>query len=464
MKIKRFPDTLTIILAIMVLFIAMTWIIPAGEFDRETFGSKEIVIPGTYHVLAESYGQGLMDFLMAPIKGFQAAADIIAFVLLVGGAFSMVSSTGAINAALYKVIGLARRRPKFKMWVIPLIMTLFSLGGSTFGMAEEVLVFILITIPLARALGYDSIVGIAMPFIGAGAGFAGAFINPFTMGIAQGIAGLPIGSGFGYRLFCWFVFTSVCTGFVMWYAKRIEKNPELSLVHEIDSQRTDEDLSSGDEIEFNTKRKLVLALLTGAIALLLVGVNEWGWYIEEIAALFVGLGLVVAVTFRMNAHDASAAFVAGTKDVVTAAMVIGLSRGLLVLAEDGKIIDTMLFALSDAASGFPEAASIEIMFVFQTFLNFFIPSGSGQAALTMPLMAPLSDLLGITRQCAVLAYQFGDGISNLIIPTSGVTMGILEIAKVPYNKWFKWIMPLMIILTIVAALLLLPPTIMFDWN
>ena len=464
MKIKRFPDTLTIILVIMVLFVAMTWLIPAGEFDRETFGSKQIVIPGTYHVLQESYGQGLMDFLRAPIKGFQAAGDIIAFVLLVGGAFSMVSATGAINAALYKVIGLARRRPAFKNWVIPLIMTLFSLGGSTFGMAEEVLVFILITIPLARALGYDSIVGIAMPFVGAGAGFAGAFINPFTMGIAQGIAGIPVGSGFEYRLFCWFVFTAVATGFVMWYARRIEKDPQLSLVYDIDKGREGDELEDGAEIEFTANRKLVLLLLASAIGLLLVGVNEWGWYIEEIAALFIGLGLVTAITFRMNAFDASAAFVAGTKDVVTAAMVIGFSRGLLVLAEDGKIIDTMLFTISDAASGFPNAISIELMFVFQSFLNFFIPSGSGQAALTMPLMAPLSDLLGITRQCAVLAYQFGDGISNLIIPTSGVTMGILEIAKVPYNKWFKWIMPLMVILTVVAALLLLPPTILFEWN
>ena len=461
---RRFPDTITIILIIQVVFILMTWIIPAGEFERAMQNGREVVVPGSY-VSVESSPQGLWAFLKAPMRGFTSAAQIIAFVFMVGGAFAIVNRTGAINAGLFRIIRLSIDKPKYKKWVIPFVMILFSLGGATFGMSEEVLVFILITIPLALALGYDSIVGVAIPFIGAGAGFAGAFANPFTVGIAQGIAEIsPLFSGWEYRLVVWVIFTLAAIAFVSWYASRIEKNPEKSLVYDIDQTRERSINTDGDEeMKLTTSRKLILFSLLFAVGLLVFGVNKWGWYIDEIAGLFIGLSIVAALIYRLPIGESVNAFVVGAKEMVLAALVIGMSKGLLIIAMDGKIIDTMLNWIAKGAEGLPKVVSLEVMFLFQTVLNFFVPSGSGQAALTMPIMAPLSDLLEVSRQSAVLAFQLGDGLSNLIIPTSGVTMGILTIAKIPYEKWVKWIMPLMIIFLILAMLVLVPPVLFFEW-
>ena len=279
--------------------------------------------------------------------------------------------------------------------------------------------------------------------------------------VAQGIAEVPIGSGVGYRLICWFIFTLVAIIFIMAYAKKILKNPESSLVYQTNLQTSNFKI---DNLELDTRRSIILFVFTVAIGLLIYGVNIWAWYINEIAGLFLGLGLLTALIYGLSTRDTSEAFVHGAKDMLTAALVIAFARGLLVLAEDAKMIDTILNTVANGAENLPAAANIQVIFFFQSFLNFFIPSGSGQAALTMPIMAPLSDLLGITRQTAILAYQFGDGLSNLILPTSGVTMGVLEIAKIPYDKWFKWCFPLILILSIVAMLLLLPPTIFFEWS
>jgi uncharacterized ion transporter superfamily protein YfcC len=458
---KRFPDVLTLLTAFMVLFTVLTWVIPAGEFERQQFKNKQVVVPGTYQVVDQN-AQGVMEFLTAPIKGFVAAADIIGFVFLVAGAFGIVQKTGAIEAFLERVIGFGVAKPQFKMLILPLLITLFSLGGATFGMAEEVLVFVMLTIPLAHALGYDTVVGVAIPFVGAGVGFAGAFINPFTVGIAQGIAQLPPGSGFTYRLVCWVIFTLVAIFFICRYASRIEADPTRSVVHDTPSKwdADDEEVA----LEMTSNRVAVLFLLVGALGLLVYGVQTWGWYIEEIAGLFVGMGLLAAVVGRLSAQDTVTAFTRGAADVVMAALIIGFSRGLLVIAEQGAIIDTILNSLAGLAAGLAPAVSVLVMFVFQSFLNFFVPSGSGQAALTMPLMAPLSDLLHVERQVAVLAFQFGDGISNLVIPTSGVTMGLLELAGIPYDRWFKFCFPLVLILSVVACVLLVLPVTAFQWS
>lgn len=445
----------------MLFFTALTWIIPAGEYARTQMDNRTVVVPGTYETTDQN-GQGLMAFLMAPIDGFVAAADIIAFVFLVGGAFGVVQKTGAIQAFLELVIDLGLRKPGLKRLILPLLITLFSIGGATFGMSEEVLVFVLLTIPLAKALGYDTIVGIAIPFVGAGTGFAGAFLNPFTVGIAQGIAQLPPGSGIGYRLVCWAVFTLVGMIFICRYAWGLEKDPTRSLVYGIAS-RWDE-ATETEILKMNGSRVAVLMALAGALILLVFGVQTWDWYISEIAGLFVGMGLLSALLARLSAEDTVKAFTQGLNDVVMAALIIGFSRGLLVIAENGKIIDTMLHTMASMAEGFAPAVSVLVMFVFQSFLNFFVPSGSGQAALTMPLMSPLSDLLGLQRQVAVLAFQFGDGISNLIIPTSGVTMGLLEIAEIPYDRWFKYGFPLVILLSLVACVLLVIPVVGFHWS
>ena len=456
---KKSPDALVIVSVVLLLFMLLTWVIPAGEYAREIVDGRTVVIAGTYEPV-ESNPQGIAELLTAPIKGFIGASRIIAFVLLVGGAFSVLSATGALDAGLGSVLNYARKNPGMRHLIIPLLMVFFSLAGCTFGMSEENLVFILITIPLARSMGYDNIVGIAIPFIGAGAGFAGAVINPFTVGIAQGISELPIGSGAGYRWIVWAIFTIIAIAFVMAYVFKLEKNPEFGFKAEADA---DSEPQVMKDVPFNTSRKLVLVLFAVAIGVLMYGSNFWGWYIDEISALFIALGLLAAVITRMKVSETVSAFTIGAKDMLVAALIIGLSRGILEVAEDGKIIDTMLHAMTNAVRDFPNYISVQIMFAVQSFINIFIPSGSGQAAVTMPIMTPLADLLNINRQTAVLAFQFGDGLINLIIPTSGVTMGVLAIAKIPYSVWMKWVWKLMVVFILVSMLLLAIPAIINVW-
>lgn len=460
---KKFPDTLIIILGIMVVFVGLTWVVPAGSFERGLVDGREVLVPGSYTTVAPN-PQGLGDFLQAPARGFIAAAQIIAFVFLVGGAFGIITRTGAIDAGLQRIIDFSEQHPRYRHWILPLVITLFSLAGATFGMSEEVLVFVLITIPLALALGYDSITGVAVSFVGAGLGFAGAFINPFTIGVAQGIAELPPASGMGYRLMVWVVTTAIGIIYIMRYMLRLERDPKLSPVYELDQQRGLGELGSTEIVVFTGRHRNILLALAAALLLLVVGVGRWGWYINEIAGLFIGLGMVAALASHLGMEESVTAFKDGAKDMMTAALVIGLAKGLIVIAEDGQIIDTLLHTIAGLSEGLPKAVTVEMMFLFQTLLNFFVPSGSGQAALTMPIMAPLSDLLGISRQTAVLAFQFGDGLSNLIIPTSGVTMGVLAIANIPYNVWVKWFFPLFLLLCIACMLMLLPPVFLFEWK
>ena len=463
MEKKKIPHTLIIVSVILIIFLILTWIVPAGEFQRSELNGRQVVVPGTYHHVAPQ-PQGLMDLFKAPIRGMISAAQIIAFVLLIGGAFGIVNKTGAINAGLAGILEGTRKNPAIKKFIIPVIMFLFSLAGASFGMCEEVMVFILITIPLAMAMGYDSLTGIAMPFIGAASGFAGAFSNPFTIGIAQGIAEIPVFSGWEYRLVVWVVLMAAAIAFVMWYARRIEKNPEKSLVYEIDRKRDLTAYHTNEDLSFNLKRKLVLVIFFGSIVMLIVGVNIWDWYINEIAGLFIAMALLTALFYRLPSGTAVAAFLEGARDMMTAALVIGLTRGMLIVATDGKIIDTILAGIAGSMGQFPKAVSVQLMFFFQGVMNFFVPSGSGQAALTMPLMAPLSDLIGITRQTAVLAYQLGDGLFTNIFPTSGVTMGILAIGNIPYDKWVRFMAPLSVIFLILGCLLLLPPVLFFEWH
>jgi len=466
MKLKKFPHSLLLVSIVLFALVILTWIIPSGKYETKTIEvngiTKNIVIPDSYKEVEPNY-QGLELFL-APLEGFVSASDIIAFVFLVGGAFSIVNRTGAINAGLYRIIDMTKKNESLRHFVIPILMMLFSIGGATFGMAEEVLVFLMVTIPLAIALGYDPIVGIAIPFIGAGVGFAGAFMNPFTVGIAQGIAGIePLFSGMIYRLVVWFIMTIIAIIFVYRYAEKVRKDPSKSVVGKIDYGDKLKGLNS-EEMIFNNKRKIIILGLIVSLCILIYGVTNYSWYIAEISGLFVALGIISALIYRLNSDEIISAFIDGAKDMIVPALLIGLAKGALIIAENGMIIDTMLYNIAYVAEGLPKIISVEIMFLVQSGLNFIVPSGSGQAALTMPILAPLSDVLGISRQTSVLAYQFGDGITNFIIPTSGVTMGILEIAKVPYNTWLKWILPLMIFLFLFAFTMLAVATSFDVWS
>lgn len=452
MKAKKFPDTLLIVSLVLVLFTVLSWIIPAGEFEREIKNGKEILIADSFKEIDSNpqfYG-----LFTAPLRGIVSASEIIAFVFIVGGAFQIIHKTGALNSGLFTIIKYSEKNRGIKVMVIPILMFLFSLGGATFGMAEEVLVFLMVTIPLSQALGYDPLVGVAIPFIGAGVGFAGAFLNPFTVGIAQGIAEInPLFSGIEFRIISWLLLTTISIAYVMRYANKIVRNPSKSITGTI-SYDIDLSLLKPEEIEFNKRRKTIVFLLFFSIVILILGVNKFDWYINEISALFLVLGIVSALIYKLSTTNTITAFTDGAKMMITPALIIGFAKGALLIAQDANIIDTVLNFVAGLTGDLSKQISVNILFLIQSGINFLVPSGSGQAALTMPVIAPLADILEINRQSAVLAYQFGDGITNFIIPTSGVTMGILEIAKIPYNKWLLWIMPLILLLYLACILLL----------
>lgn len=458
-KLKS-PDALVVVSAFLLLIVILTWVLPAGEYERKLVDDRVMVVPGTYEQ-AEQNPQGLGELLTAPIRGFISAAQIIGFVLFVGGAFAMVSATGALDSALQRILVLSQRRPALKKWIIPILMTIFAFAGGTFGMAEETLVFILITLPLARSLGYDAIVGVAIPFVGASMGFAGAAVNPFTVGIAQGIAELPLFSGWEYRWIVWAIYTLLGISFVMLYVRRLERDPKNSLLYGLPN------LGSNTEepeiIPFTISRKIVVGLFLLSLVMLMYGANVWEWYINEIAALFIALGLISALVGRLSLRESVQSFSQGARDMLAAAMIIGVSKSILVVAEDGMIIDTILYALSAAVEDMPAAISVQVMFITQGLLNIIVPSGSGQAAITMPVMTPLADIIGVSRQTAVLAFQMGDGLLNMVIPTSGVTMGILSIANIPYNIWLKWMWKFILVVTAVSMVLLALPETVFSW-
>ncbi len=457
--LSKSPDALLIVAAVLLVFTALTWVVPSGAYDRVQEEGKTRVVADTYRPVG-SNAQGLGDLFMAPLKGFIGAAHIIGFVLLVGGAFSMFTATGAIDSGLRALVGFSEHRPALGHMLVPLLMVFFSVAGATFGMSEENLVFILITIPLAHRMGYDTLVGVAIPFLGAAAGFAGAAINPFTLGIAQGMAELPIGSGAGYRWAVWGVFTFVSIYFVMRYIRLIKRHPDRRFLPETAPVQGDVPQGSG---HFTRTHAAVLVLFAIALIALMYGSNALGWYIDEIAALFIALGVLAVLIARMPAVKAIGAFKAGAVEMLPAGIIIGLSRAVLVVAEDGQIIDTLLYAMSGLVADLPQALSVQAMFMVQGLINVFVPSGSGQAAITMPIMVPLSDLLGISRQTAVLAFQFGDGIFNIIIPTSGVTMGVLAVGQIPYGLWLKWVWKLVLTLTLLGAVLLALPAYVDVW-
>lgn len=325
--------------------------------------------------------------------------------------------------------------------------------------------FILIFVPLAISLGYDTITGVAMPFVGAAAGFAGAFFNPFTVGIAQGIAGLPLYSGLQFRLVVWALGTVVAIAFVTVYAERIRRNPRLSPCFEQDEalRRSLGGEETGNQTPLMLPRhRVVLAVFLAGMAMLVFGILKYRWYIDEIAGLFLALGVVAAIAGRLSGEEAARAFTDGAKDMISAALIIGCARAILLVAQEGRILDTILHAMEGAIASFHPVISAQLMFLSQCVINFFVHSGTAQAALTMPIMAPLGDLVGITRQTAVYAFQLAEYI-NPILPTSGVTMGVLGLARLRWEVWARWFAPLMGI-WMALGLLSLVPAVLTRWG
>lgn len=459
------PHTLVVVMLLVIVVLAASWVIPSGEYQRvkvETSeGSRNVTVAGTYHEVPKVF-LGPQMVLESPIKGFLDGALLICFLLMIGGSFAIFQETGAVEFGIRTLTDALATRPHLEGLLIPSLMVIFSLAGAVFGMSEEVIPFVIIFIPLARSLGYDSIVGVSIPFLGAAAGFAAAFFNPFTVGIAQSIAGIPLYSGLAYRLVTWVVGTAVIIGYVMWYARRVRRNPELSPVRDIDLEREAVAETRGP-VQWDAKHVATLSIFVASMVLLVVGVLKWKWYIDQIAVLFFGMGIVLGFAGGLGPSRVARTFVAGAKDMVGVVFIVACARALLVIAQDAKILDTMLYAASGTLSNLPRGVIAQVMFLIQCVINFFIHSGTAQAALTMPIMAPLADLVGITRQTAVYAYQLCEFI-NPILPTSAVTMGVLGAGKIPWERWARWFLPLGVILVVLSFLLLVPPVLMFHWE
>ncbi len=458
-KIKV-PNTYLLIFSLLVLIAALTWIIPAGQYERAIVNGREVVVQNSFKYVKNN-PQGFLALFIAPLKGFIEAAKIIGFILFVGGAFNVLAKTDAINSLINKLARAYKDSKLLQKLFIPVLMLMFSIGGATFGMNEEIIPFVLIIVPICLALGYDSIVGVSIPLVGAHIGFASAFLNPFNVGIAQGIAEVPLFSGIGYRLISWAISTAVASLFLLWYVKRLSANPKISPTYEQDQQlRKQEhlDIVNNSNIHLSGRHKAVLAIFALCLILIVVGVIELSWNIEEISAAFFMMGVVVGIIGGLKVDEFTKSFIDGAKDLVGTALIVALARATLVISRDGQIIDTMLYGLSPFIQSSSPIFASQKMFVVQAIINFFVHSGSGQAALTMPIMAPLADLAGVSRQTAILAFQFGE-YTNIIIPTSAVTMGALSMAKVPWEKWAKWALPLMIILFVLGFILLIPPNL-----
>ncbi|NLY82097.1 MAG: putative basic amino acid antiporter YfcC [Clostridiales bacterium] len=438
-KPSRVPHVYIILLAVVLFCSLLTYIVPAGTYDMVTLESgREVVDPVTYHSV-EQTPVTVMQFLTAVPRGMEEMAMIIFFIFIVGGSFAVLNDTGAIEAGLGKLVKALKGK---EIMVIPIAMIAFSLLGAINGMAEETLPFIPIFVSLCIAMGYDSLTGTAIVFIGAGSGFAGAFINPFTVGVAQGIAGLPLLSGMQFRLVLYVVMVSLGIIFVIRYANKVKNNPELSPVRDIDLKRTD-NMDLENLHVFGAKEKIILAVFAASMVLLVFGVIKLDWYIPEIAGLFFGMSMICSIIGGRGLNKFAISLGEGMAAIATGALVVGFARGILVVLTDGNILNTILYGAATGLNNLPSAISSLGMYIFQCFLNFIVPSGSGQAAVSIPILAPLGDLVGVTRQTTVIAYQLGDGISNIFTPTSGYFMAGLGLAKIPWDKWAKWILPLM---------------------
>lgn len=376
-----------------------------------------------------------------------SAVGVVAFILVVGGAFGIIIRTGAVDAGIINII---TRYRKADLILIPALFIAFSAGGAIFGMGEEAIPFAMIVVPLMISLGYDAIVGILITYGATQIGFATSWMNPFSVAIAQGIAGVQVGSGSLFRVIMWVVFTIVGIAITMFYGKRIQKNPKLSVAYESDAAYREEFSNKtieGNKLTFG--HSLVLLTILLGIIWTIWGVQTHGYYIPEIATIFFTMGLVagiIGVIFKLNnmtVNNIAESFKDGAKDLVGAALVVGMAQGIVLVlghnsANAPSVLNTILNGMANTLDGIPAIFTGWLMYVMQSIFNFFVVSGSGQAALTMPLMAPLADLLGVSKQVAVLAFQLGDGFTNLIVPTSGCLMGVLGVARLDWNKWFKF--------------------------
>lgn len=436
---KKFglPHIYVLLFSIIVLCTLLTWILPAGEFDRVVNeAGRTVAVAGTYHTVDAS-PVGFFAMFQAIYNGFVNAGEVSFFVFISYASINIIISSGAFNglvAAMLKVL-----KGKARVAIIPVFLLIIGIGSSILGLFEEWFPFVPVFVGIAIAMGFDAIVGVAIVGIGAGMGYSGAMMNPFTVGVAQGIAEVAPMSGMGFRFFCHICMIIVASIFVMRYALKVQADPTKSVVYgdKIAGGMSEDELLNSS---FGIREKLVLGVMAVGVVVVIYGCKEFGWYFGELSAVFMIMGIVSAIVMGWGPNVIAQKFEGGFTGVASACMMIGLARGILMVLQAGNIIDTVVYYASLPLSAFPTWLCGVAMLIIQTLLNFLIPSGSGQAATTMPIMAPLADLLGVTRDVSVLAYQFGDGLSNILWPTASTAI-ICGMAGVKIDKWWKFCIP-----------------------
>ncbi|ULN66680.1 YfcC family protein [Vibrio gigantis] len=457
----KFPSAYTILMILTVLMAILTWVIPAGQYQMETNETLGRMVPmvGTYQTV-DSNPQGVVDILMAPIQGFYdpgsyvaRAVDVALFVLVIGGFLAVVTQTGAIDAG---IAGTMKRLSGREKWMIPILMGLFALGGTVYGMAEETIPFYALLIPVMIAAGYDSIVGVAIIMVGAGIGCLGSTINPFATVIASNAAEINFMEGFALRAVILVLGWIVCVIYVMRYAEKVKNNPELSIVAHQKESNLEYFLHSKKQEtpELNNTRKAVLAIFGLTFAVMMWGVSAAGWWMAELSALFLGSSILVGFVGRMSEVEITESFVNGARDLLGVALIIAIARGLVVVMDNGNITHTILYYAEGLLGGLNEIAFINAIYWVEAVMCLVVPSSSGLAVLSMPVLAPLADFAGVGRELVVTAYQSASGLPNLVTPTSGVVMGGLAIGRVAYSSWLKFIGPLLGVLCTMIMILL----------
>lgn len=444
----RVPHVFVILVVAVLLAAAATWVVPGGSYERHKDPSgRTVVVPDSFKY-APAKPVGLWGALKAIPEGLTQAAMISVCVLIMGGTWQVLGATGTIAVGLDRTVRVLKGR---EILVIPLLMLVFGAVAAIIGAAELAIVYIPVVLPLALTLGFDSMTAAAIVLLSTTAAFTATLTNPFSVGIGQQIAGLPLYSGVGFRLIVLGTFMAVSIGYVMWYARRVQRNPDASLTREED-QRRERKVTEAPQVGLS--HRLILLTLVGAFVAMVYGVLRLQWFLNEISALFFLVAVLAGVLGRLGLDRTATEFARGCGDVVVAAMVVGLARSIVVVVEKAGIIDTIVHGLAGFVSGLPGAVTAVCMLIAVMLLEFVVPSASGKALITMPILVPLADVVGVTRQTAVLVYQLGDGLCNAFYPIEGGTMAVLSMAGVPYNKWIRFVGPLMVVWFILATMFL----------
>lgn len=443
----KMPHTYVILTIILLAVVVMCYLIPAGEYDRveDPASGRMVVVPESFHY-TEGKLPGVFDIFLALQRGYVDAADILFLIVFAYGYVYMLTKNGTLNNSIQLLVRKMKGRTHL---LIPVCMLIFGLLGAMLGIFEETYGLVAVFVSIGIALGYDALVGGSVVYVGVATGFAAAITNPFSVGIAQGIAEVPINSGIGYRIVIFIVFQSVSIWYVMRYAKKVKADPTKSVLCGVPLEIEIPTQSENDSAVFTLRQKLCLALFCVTIAALLVGTMRLGWYIDEIAAMFLMMMVITGIVGGYSATEICSTFIESTKSVVSSILIIGFTRGILLTMQDAMISDTVVYGLSKLLGSTNKVLSAIGMLFLQNVINFFITGSSSQATITMPIMAPVADIVGLSRQTAVLAYCFGDGFSDMFWPTAcTLNCGLMG---VPLNKWYKFIAPLFLIMVVLQV-------------